>query len=208
MVIHIMNILNWNKINILLISVLLLTLGLTLQTSSKKLNYTSNSDVQLLQLPYKDEELSMFILLPIENNISSIETKLSYDYLTTLKKKLSANYVDLYLPKFKLEQKYGLKDKLSTMGMPTAFSGGADFSGITTETYLYIDQVIHQSFVEVNEEGTEAAAATAVVMHYGGSGSSSPVPIEFKADHPFLFLIEHKDTGQILFMGKVEYPSL
>jgi len=67
--------------------------------------------------------------------------------------------------------------------------------------------VIHQSFIEVNEEGTEAAAATAVVMNKGGGGSPAPKPIEFKADHPFIFFIQHKNTGQILFMGKVENPS-
>ena len=174
---------------------------------SKKLNYASNSDVQLLQLPYKDKELSTFILLPKENDISSIEVKLNNDYLIELKEKISAEWVDLYLPKFKLEHKYKLKEELSTMGMPTAFRGGADFSGITSDTALYISQVIHQSFVEVNEEGTEAAAATAVIFKNYSSSSSNPEPIVFKADHPFIFFIEHKETGQILFVGKVEDPS-
>lgn len=176
---------------------------------SKKLNYASNSDTQLLQLPYKDEELSMYIMLPKENDIASLESKLDHTYLNDLKDKISGEWVDLYLPKFKFEQKYRLADKLISMGMPTAFGMGADFSGITSETELYIDKVIHQSFVEVNEEGTEAAAATAVVMQEkGGGGSSSPQPIEFKADHPFIFFIQHKETGQILFMGKVEDPSV
>ena len=144
---------------------------------SKKLNYTSNSEVQLLQLPYKDDELSMYILLPIDNDITSIEAELSFDYLTKLKEKLNAKWVDLYLPKFKLELKYKLKEKLITMGMPTAFSMSADFSGITSDGELYIDQVIHQSFVEVNEEGTEAAAATAVLMPLKGGGSPTPKPV-------------------------------
>jgi serpin B len=175
----------------------------------KKLNYADNSDAQLLQLPYKDEELSMFILLPKKNDISSVEAKLNHEYLSNLKDEISANWVDVYLPKFKFEQKYKLASTLSSMGMPTAFGMGADFSGITTDTELYIDKVIHQSFVEVNEEGTEAAAATAVVMEEkGGSGPEEPRPILFRADHPFIFLIEHKDTGQILFMGKVENPNV
>lgn len=175
---------------------------------SKKLNYASNSDVQLLQLPYKDEELSMFVLLPKENDIASLESKLDHTYLSNLKDDITSEYVNLYLPKFKFEQKYNLNDRLSQMGMPTAFGGSADFSGITSEADLYISKVIHQSFVEVNEEGTEAAAATAVVMtEKVGGGSSSPEPIMFKADHPFIFFIEHKDTGQILFMGKVENPN-
>ncbi len=175
---------------------------------SKKLNYAANPDVQLLQLPYKDEELSMFVLLPKENDIISLETKLDHSYLSNLKDNISSEYVDLYLPKFKFEQKYLLNDKLSAMGMPTAFGGSADFSGITFDTDLFISKVIHQSFVEVNEEGTEAAAATAVTMEFSAPGSSSPAPIVFQADHPFIFFIEHKETGQILFMGKVENPNV
>jgi len=127
-------------------------------------------------------------------------------YFNTLKSDLTAQYIDLYLPKFKFEEKYKLKKNLIEMGMPTAFGGGADFSGISDDAAgLYIDEVIHQSFVEVNEEGTEAAAATAVVMREL-SGGPSNVPVEFKADHPFIFIIEHEETGQILFMGKVEDP--
>jgi serpin B len=168
------------------------------------LNYSSNDEAQLLMLPYKDEELSMYILLPKENDIASLESKLDEAYLGELKKDLSQEYIDLYLPKFKFELKYRLVDDLKSMGMPTAFGGGADFSGIAPG--LFIGDVIHQSFVEVNEEGTEAAAATAVTMTYGG-GSPQPMPIEFKANHPFIFFIEHKETGQILFMGKVENPQ-
>jgi len=102
---------------------------------------------------------------------------------------------------------------LIDLGMPLAFDpGNADFSGIkeSGEADLYISNVIHQSFVEVNEKGTEAAAATAVVMSEGSSigGGSEPTPVEFRADHPFIFFIEHRGTGQILFMGKVEDPSI
>jgi serpin B len=174
---------------------------------SKKLNYAGNSVVQILQLPYKDEELSMFILLPKENDISTLEAKLDANYFSNLKDKMSSEWIDLYLPKFKMELKFKLKEKLYKMGMPTAFSTGADFSGITSDADLYIDQVIHQSFVEVDEEGTEAAAATAVVVQTTSIGSPTPKPITFRADHPFIFLIQHKDSGQILFMGKVENPN-
>lgn len=174
----------------------------------KKLNYASNSDIQLLQLPYKDEELSMYVMLPKLNDIASLESLLDHEYLSVLKDDITAEYINLYLPKFKFELKYWLKDKLSAMGMPTAFGSGADFSGITSDKSLYIYKVIHQSFVEVNEEGTEAAAATAVLFREAtGFGSTSQEPIVFRADHPFIFLIEHKDTGQILFMGKVENPN-
>ena len=118
--------------------------------------------------------------------------------------------MNVYLPKFKFEQKYTLNDYLANMGMPTAFNPDyADFTGITEEKDLYISQVIHQAFVDVNEEGTEAAAATAVVMQEAtGIGShDTPEPILFDADHPFIFFIQHESTGQIMFMGKMGNPN-
>jgi serpin B len=167
-------------------------------------NYTENEDCQMLKLPYKDDELAMYVLLPKENDIAAFESVLDNDYLNGLKDDLSPEYVRIFLPKFKFEQKYGLNGMLANMGMPTAFTDDADFSGITGSTPLKITDVIHQSFVEVNEEGTEAAAATAVII---GELSISPQPPIFDADHPFIFFIEHEETGQILFMGKVENPS-
>ncbi len=177
------------------------------------MNYAENSDVQMLQLPYKDEELSMYILLPKGDDISTMESIIDREYLNDLKSEMYGEWVDIYLPRFKFELKYKLNEDLKEMGMPLAFDEvNADFSGIKEngDDDLYISEVIHQSFVEVNEEGTEAAAATAVVMQeYGGiGGGDEPEPIEFRADHPFIFLIEHKETGQVLFMGKVEDPSV
>ena len=174
------------------------------------INYAESDDVQMVQLPYKNEELSMLVLLPKDGKLSTVETALNNEYVKGLKDKISSQWMDIYLPKFKFEQKYMLKPHLSNMGMPTAFSMDADFSGITKTTELYIDSVIHQSFIEVNEEGTEAAAATAVVMAEKGGidDEPEPMPIEFVADHPFIFLIEHKETGQILFMGKVSSPAV
>ncbi len=171
------------------------------------LNYSENGDVQLLQLPYKDGALSMYILLPKDNDIGALESKLDSDYLGSLTDGLSPEEVNLYLPKFRFEQKYRLHQMLIDMGMPTAFSGGADFSGMTDSVSLKIDWVIHQSFVEVNEEGTVAAAATAVGMGYTSAGPSAPEPVLFDADHPFIFFIRHEETGQILFMGKMGNPA-
>ncbi|MCD6383668.1 MAG: serpin family protein [Thermoplasmata archaeon] len=175
---------------------------------SKKINYAETKEVQMVQLPYKDQELSMYIILPKENNITDLQDRIDEDYFRSLKKKIEGRYVDLYMPKFKFEKRYELSRELSDMGMPTAFSDRANFSGITREEELYIGEVIHKSFIEVNEKGTEAAAATAVVLRYEGGSVSHPSPILFKADHPFIFIIEHKETGQILFMGKVENPNL
>lgn len=165
-------------------------------------NYSWNQEAALLKLPYKDDALAMYILLPKENDISSIEAKLNGSYYQELKNNLSSGRINIYLPKFKFEQKYNLENILSDMGMPTAFTDNADFSGITESTQLKIDKVTHQSFVEVNEKGTEAAAATAVSFMPTSIGS-----VNFNANHPFIFFIEHEETGQILFMGKVGNPG-
>jgi serpin B len=165
-------------------------------------NYSANQDVQMLQLPYKGNEVSMYILLPRTNNIASLESMLDMTLISELKGNLTSEEVDIYLPKFTFEQKYELKDCLSDLGMPTAFSGAADFSGITDAVSLSISSVIHQSFICVNESGTEAAAATVVIMTMGFN------PESFVATHPFIFFIQHEETGQILFMGKVENPTV
>ncbi|MEA3558810.1 MAG: serpin family protein [Candidatus Thermoplasmatota archaeon] len=175
------------------------------------MNYAESDDVQMLQLPYNNEELAMYILLPKQNDISELESILTAEYLSDLKSNMYGEWVDVYLPSFKFEQKYNLKEDLKQMGMQNAFDPlQADFNGIKESGVedLYISDVIHQSFVEVNEEGTEAAAATAVIEGEESiGGGSEPEPVEFRADHPFIFFIEHKATGQILFMGKVENPS-
>ena len=173
------------------------------------LNYSEDDHAQMLKLPYKGDALSMYVILPRDNDISSLEERLTKEYVDDLRSEMSGEWVDVRLPKFKFEQKYELNQELMDMGMPLAFSLNADFSGIKESGArdLYISDVIHKSFIEVNEEGTEAAAATAVVMReYGGGGQE--MPIDFRADHPFIFLIEHRETGQILFMGKVEDPTV
>jgi serpin B len=112
----------------------------------------------------------------------------------------------VYLPKFTLETKYTMRQTLEEMGMRTAF-GDADFSGMDGTRYLYIQEIIHQAYVDVNEEGTKAAAATAVVMWgKGAAPAEDPVPV-FRADHPFIFLIQDNTSGNILFMGRVENPN-
>lgn len=169
-----------------------------------KFSYTETDKLQALELPYEDEELSMLILLPKGDNLSSVEASLSLEELTKLREGLQKKGVDVYLPRFKFETKYSLKNTLETMGMPTAFSLVADFSGMDGTKGLLISEVIHQAFVKVNEEGTEAAAATAVVMEL----KSVPAPnIVFRADHPFIFFIIEKETDSILFMGRMANPN-
>ena len=144
----------------------------------------------------------MLIILPKENKLEKIEKKLSAEKLSEWKGMLKKQKVDIYLPRFKFETKYFLAGTLKKMGMSTAFDFNADFSGINGKGGIWIDEVIHQAFVDVNEEGTEAAAATAVIM----KEMAKLTPI-FRADHPFIFLIQERKTGNILFMGKVTNPA-
>jgi serpin B len=173
--------------------------------------YAETDELQILELSYEGNELSMLILLPKEDDLKAVEESLNSEKLSEWKSFLRGEEVNVYLPKFKFETKYFMAQDLKSMGMPTAFTlgidfgGEADFSGMTGNKRLNIDQVIHQAFVDVNEEGTEAAAATAVAM---GVMACMPEPIKiFKADHPFIFLIQDKETGNILFVGRVSDPT-
>jgi|AntAceMinimDraft_16_1070373.scaffolds.fasta_scaffold00683_1 serpin B len=175
-----------------------------------RFNYAENNELQILEMPYSGEELSMLIFLPKDNDLEALENSLSFENLSKWKKDLKEKRVKIFIPKFKFETKYFMANDLKEMGMPTAFSGSADFSGMTGKRDLFISKVIHQAFIEVNEKGTEAAAATAVVMEFTSTGGPSETPkiLIFRADHPFMFLIQHNATGNILFMGRVINPSI
>ena len=148
----------------------------------------------------------MVILLPKQNNgLPLLESELSADKLSSWLKDMTRKEVELHLPRFKMTAEFSLKDVLVSLGMVDAFSGAADFSGMDGSKELAVAEVLHKAFVEVKEEGTEAAAATAVVT-VGGSAFNSGQTV-FRADHPFLFLICHKKTGSLLFLGRVMNPS-
>jgi serpin B len=166
-------------------------------------NYADTDDLQILELPYKGDKISMLVLLPSEN-LDVVESTLTAEKLKEYKSKMKETKLDsISLPKFEFDTKYFMKDTLSALGMPTAFSDNADFSGMNGRRDLFIDFVIHQAYVKVDEKGTEAAAATAA-----GIGTTSVQPRnDFRADHPFLFLIQEKDTGNILFFGRVVNPA-
>jgi|WetSurMetagenome_2_1015567.scaffolds.fasta_scaffold76810_1 serpin B len=171
-----------------------------------KYSYAETEKVQVLELPYQGNELSMLILLPKGNDIQTAEEFLTPEKLAGIKSSLRSQRVDVFIPKFKFETKYFMASDLRGMGMPTAFAGGAaDFSGMTGNRDLYIAEVIHQAFVEVNEEGTEAAAATGVVMR--ATAMMPERPKIFNADHPFVFFIQERSTGNILFLGKMKDPG-
>ena len=167
--------------------------------------YTETDDLQILELPYTGDDISMVILLPRNNDLSPIIDTIESDVLSEWTGSMVEKNVDIYLPKFKVETSYSLSDYLIDLGMNISFTSSADFSGITGGRDLFINKVIHKAFIDVNEEGTEAAAATAVVMTTSINGNG-PSRIIFDCNHPFMYLIQHKQTGTILFMGSINDP--
>jgi serpin B len=170
------------------------------------LNYHRGDGFQAVELPYSGEDVSMVIFLPDKvDGLADFEKKLTGDNYGKWIAKLYKHKVDiLAIPRFKMTCEFGLGETLKEMGIPTAFGPAADFSGMTGDRDLFISEVVHKAFVDVNEEGTEAAAATAVVME---GKSARPRRTIFRADHPFLFVIRDTKTGTIMFMGRVLSPG-
>ncbi|XP_043300208.1 serpin B3-like [Cervus canadensis] len=175
---------------------------------TNRFNFVSLEDVQakILEIPYKGGELSMMVLLPNEvDGLQEVEDQLTAEKLIAWMspQNMGTRQVDLYLPRFKMEDSYELVPTLKALGMVDAFRDRvADFSGMTERRDLVVSTVVHKSFVEVTEEGTEAAAATGV----GVALTSAPFHESFRCDHPFLFLIKHIKTNSILFWGRVSSP--
>jgi len=168
--------------------------------------YMENEKVQMVALPYRGERLSMVLILPLENDLARLETELNPDMVLSWRAGMARESVDLAVPKFELATDLGLGRDLREMGMMSAFiNGTADFSGMTGTRGLFISQVVHKAWVKVDEEGSEAAAASAVMMNLTGIPGQHPKV--FHADHPFIVLIQDDVTGQILFMGRVSDPT-
>lgn len=162
-----------------------------------------NGDLQALKLPYSGGELSMVVLLPRRpEGLPALDKSLTAASLDAWIGGAAREKVQVTLPKFTVEGRFLLADPLKYLGMAAAFGSGADFSGITGRKDLSISEVIHQAFVAVDEEGAEAAAATAVGIRATAMVRQAP-PAIFRADHPFLFLIRHEASGAILFMGRL-----
>lgn len=176
---------------------------------TERFGYKATDDLQVLEMPYTNGELSMIVLLPKDvAGLSPLEKRLTEEHLQGWTKGLPRQKVRVYMPRFKMESQFGLKDTLQAMGMTLAFGEQkADFSGMSSGEGLYISAVIHKAFVDVNEEGTEAAAATGVVMMPLAAPIEREEPPTFRADHPFLFLIRDNQTGSILFLGRVVNPK-
>ena len=167
--------------------------------------YLEDEMLQALELPYAGDSLSMIVLLPRSiDGLGALEDTLAADTLTARLDAIRKREVRVSLPKFTMTSQFELAQTLGSMGMPEAFSGAADFSGMTGGRDLFISAVVHKAFVDVNEEGTEAAAATGVAMRLTAAPVSPPV---FRADHPFIFLIRHNPSGSILFLGRLTRPA-
>ncbi len=170
--------------------------------------YGKNDEVQVCELPYQGD-FAMTVVLPNQpDGLARIDKSLTKQKLDGYFKLLSLpEKVNVQLPSFKLASQFELKNDLEALGLRLSFSDAADFSGMTGKDDIKIGQVFHGGFVEVNEKGTEAAAATAVVMAPKGMATNpKPIPT-FRCDHPFLYVIRHRPSGAILFMGRVANPK-
>jgi serpin B len=173
---------------------------------TQSFGYAEGEGYQAIELPYDGDELSMVILLPEAGQFEAFEAGLQTQQVSDIISGLQPTEVALTMPQFEFESEFSLKDTLADMGMPIAFSpDDANFSGMTGTPDLYISEVIHKAFISVDEAGTEAAAATAVIMNR----CSAPYepPVEVTIDRPFIFLIRDIETGTILFAGRVVNPG-
>ncbi|XP_055389007.1 leukocyte elastase inhibitor-like [Condylostylus longicornis] len=165
-------------------------------------DYMEDQGFRAIRLPYKDDNLSMTILLP-DNSVQQLSDGLTPERLKDVQRKMVNQKVEVYIPRFHIEHKVNLKKELSALGMKTAFCCEADFSGMSPSA-TFISNVIHQAKIEVNEEGTEAAAATAVQMT---RCCRPPRKTIFRADRPFLFFIQNDESKEILFFGSLINPA-
>jgi len=179
------------------------TIDVPMMNQTEYFNYVSTEGCSAVELGYEGGSASMLILLP-DGNIQDFQRDLDAGKLETIRRRLSSCNVSLSMPKFEFSRSMQLGEILRTLGMETAFGGGADFSGITGGTDLFISNVVHKAFVKVDEEGTEAAAATAVVMNLTAMPAE---PVQLTINKPFIFFILDRETGTIVFMGKVMDPS-
>ncbi|XP_074908129.1 ovalbumin-related protein X-like [Buteo buteo] len=175
------------------------------QNSTFKVATVAAEKMKILELPYASGELSMLVLLPDDvSGLEQLESKISFEKLTewTSPNVMEKKRVKVYLPRMKIEQKYNLTSVLMALGMTDLFSPLANLSGISSAESLKISEAIHEAYMEVNEEGTEMAGSAGVV----GDIKQSSEFEEFRADHPFLFLIKHNPTNSILFFGRYCSP--
>ena len=177
--------------------------------------YGDNSDAQWVKIPYKIPGFSMLLILPRENEqftqMKELEKKLTHDALISWVSNMRRSRVSLHMPKFKDERRYSLGETFKKLGMNLAFTEDADFSGMVVDPLkddfaIHMNLVVHKAFIELDEERTEAAAATAASLIRFRTNPDEPPAIEFKADRPFIYCLMDDETGTILFMGRMERP--
>ena len=179
------------------------TVEVPMMATSALMRHAAGTGWRAVEIPYIGGSLAMTVIVP--DDLATFEQALTAEQLTSITAALAETQVALTLPKFSIETKAELADLLSALGMPSAFDDQADFSGITAAEKLEISNVIHQANIDVDEKGTEAAAATAVVMR----ATSMPAePVTVRVDRPFLFALRDVPTGAILFLGRVADPSI
>ena len=173
-----------------------------MMTKTANFGYTEDEKAQVLNLPYKGDDLSMIVVLPQSKGKSAMQAlvnNLSADQIAQWTHNMKIKAVDLQLPKFKMEQDYKMDELLAEMGMPIAFDSRADFSLFNNKLPLAVDSIIHKAVIEVDEKGTVAAAATSI----GPVLVSANYDVEFNANRPFIFMIKDNKTDAILFLGQV-----
>lgn len=175
-----------------------------MMSQTESFGYAEGDDYQAVEIPYDGSELSMVILLPRSGHFKAFEESLNAERVSVIINALEPGQVTLAMPKFEFESAFQMKETLKAMGMPAAFSDMADFSGMTGGRDLFISEVVHKAFVSVDEAGTEAAAATAVIMRLTAVPAE---PVKFTANRPFIFLIRDIETDAILFLGRIVNPG-
>ena len=179
------------------------TVEVSMMSATAGMRHAAGTGWTAVEIPYIGGSLAMTVIVP--DDLATFERALTADQLASITAGLAETQVSLTFPKFSIETKAELADLLAALGMPTAFTDDADFSGITKAEQLVISNVIHQANIDVDEKGTEAAAATAVVM---GVTSAPAEPVTVQVDRPFLFALRDVPTGAILFLGRVGDPSI
>ncbi|KAF1432437.1 hypothetical protein FQV21_0013859, partial [Spheniscus demersus] len=175
------------------------------QNGTFKVAVVAAENMKVLELPYASGQLSMLVLLPDDvSGLEQLENKISFEKLMEWSSPnvMEKRRVKVYLPRMKIEEKYNLTSVLMALGMTDLFSPSANLSGISSAESLKISEAIHEAYMEVNEEGTETAGSAGVM----GDIKHSSEFEEFRADHPFLFLIKHNPTNSILFFGRYRSP--
>ena len=183
------------------------TVDTPMMCQTHEFGYAEDDTLQVIEMPYAGGDLSMVVLLPkAQDGLPALERSMTAERVDQWLQGLRPRSVQVFLPRFKTTTEFKLNEVLAHLGMRLAFdANAADFSGMTGTRDLYISAVVHKAFVDVNEEGTEAAAATGVVMALKAMPMKPPV---FRADHPFLFLIRDSQSGTILFMGRIVNPAM